>query len=75
MSNDYESHNDASPTMYLFALGIALPFVILEPLYLIDVLDVKNAGLRMTFLATPIVNGLRITEGTSRVFRFEKVKL
>ena len=57
------SHNNASPTMYLFALGITLPFVIVEPLYFIDFLDVKNLGLRMVFLATPIVNGLRITEG------------
>ena len=47
----------------LFAFTIALPFVILEPIYLIQLLDIRHVGLRMALLAMPIVNSLRITEG------------
>ena len=49
---------------YLFAFGFAMPFVILEPIYIINYLNVQNTGLKMVFLATPITNTLRITEGT-----------
>jgi len=47
----------------IFAFGIAIPFVILEPVGLIWFLDIRHVGLRMTLLAMPIVNSLRISEG------------
>jgi len=46
----------------LFAFGIAIPFVILEPVGLMWFLDIRHVGLRMTLLAMPIVNSLRISE-------------
>lgn len=46
----------------VFAFGLAIPLVILEPIYMIEFLDIRNVGLKMVFLATPIVNSLRITE-------------
>ncbi len=50
-------------TSYLFAFGVAIPLVVMEPIYLMEYLDIKSPGLGMAFLATPIVNSLRITEG------------
>ena len=54
-----------SPAAFLFAFGIAFPFVVIEPLYLIDFMGITNAGLRMACLASPTVNSFRISEGTS----------
>ena len=58
------SANTNLNSAYLFAFGFAMPFVILEPIYIINYLNVQNTGLKMVFLATPITNTLRITEGT-----------
>jgi len=59
--------NDVSSSgmAVLFALGIAMPCVVLEPIYAIRALEVRNVGLIMVFLATPIVGSLRITEALS----------
>ena len=46
----------------LFAYGIALPCVVMGPIYLIRELDIRNIGLVIATLSTPIVNSLRITE-------------
>lgn len=53
------------PTMLptLFAFGIAIPFVVVEPICLIWYLDIRHVGLRMTLLAMPLINSLRISEG------------
>eukprot|EP00536_Pseudo-nitzschia_multiseries_P016613 jgi/Psemu1/221861/e_gw1.1164.26.1 len=51
----------------LFSFGIALPCVVLEPIYAMKALEIKNAALIMVFLATPIVNSLRIAEGKYQV--------
>ncbi len=48
---------------FLFAYGFGIPIVVLEPLYMIEFLGIQNAGLRMVFLGTAIVNSLRIAEG------------
>jgi len=58
------------PTMLstLFAFGIAIPFVIVEPICLIWYVDIRHIGLRMTLLAMPLINSLRISEG-------EKIKM
>ena len=45
-----------------FAFAIALPFVILEPIYLMHLLDIRHVGLIMDLRAMPIVNSLWITE-------------
>ena len=47
----------------IFAFGFGIPMVVLEPIYMIRILDIQNVGLKMVFLATPIVNSLRIAEG------------
>jgi hypothetical protein len=49
-------------TALLFTFGFALPCVLLEPIYAIKVLQIKNLGLIMVFLTTPIVIPLRIIE-------------
>ena len=49
-------------TAALFAFGIAMPCVVMEPIYVMQALDIQNKGLIMVFLATPIVNSLRIAE-------------
>jgi hypothetical protein len=74
-SSDQWKQNDGSSTTYkdaissgravLFSLGIAMPCVILEPIYAIQALEIRNVGLIMVVLATPIVNSLRITEALS----------
>lgn len=71
-NNDKEARGDnfkggdknfvPSGTAVLFALGIAMPWVIMAPIYFIRALQIKNCALIMTFLATPIVNTLRLTE-------------
>mmetsp|Transcript_4619 Transcript_4619/g.9732 ORF Transcript_4619/g.9732 Transcript_4619/m.9732 type:complete len:464 (+) Transcript_4619:49-1440(+) len=62
-SDSGDRQDAASDTLaFLFALGIAMPCVVLEPVYVIRALEIRNAGLIMLFLATPIVNSLRITE-------------
>ena len=48
---------------FLFAYGFGIPIVVMEPLYMIEFLGIQNAGLRMVFLGTAIVNSLRIAEG------------
>ena len=50
------------PGGWLFALGIALPCVVLEPLLAVRLLRIENAGLIMTFLATAVSNSLRVLE-------------
>eukprot|EP00584_Thalassiosira_punctigera_P010869 CAMPEP_0172545780 /NCGR_PEP_ID=MMETSP1067-20121228/15645_1 /TAXON_ID=265564 ORGANISM="Thalassiosira punctigera, Strain Tpunct2005C2" /NCGR_SAMPLE_ID=MMETSP1067 /ASSEMBLY_ACC=CAM_ASM_000444 /LENGTH=426 /DNA_ID=CAMNT_0013332595 /DNA_START=168 /DNA_END=1448 /DNA_ORIENTATION=- len=52
----------SSSARFLFAYGFAIPMVVMEPIYMLNFLDIQNAGLRMTFLASPIVNSLRILE-------------
>lgn len=47
----------------LFSFGFALPFVILQPIYVINYFEIKHIGLRMVLLTMPIINSLRITEG------------
>ena len=47
----------------IFAFGFGIPMVVLEPIYMIRILDIQNVVLKMVFLATPIVNSLRIAEG------------
>ena len=61
----YYSDDLSSGTAALFAFGIAMPCVILEPIYAIRAFEIRNVGLIMVFLATPIVNSLRITEALS----------
>lgn len=57
-------NTDTTHTMqFLFAYGFGIPMVVMEPLYLIAFLGIRNSGLRMVILGTPIVNSLRITEG------------
>ena len=58
------ANTNLTSSAYLFAFGFAMPFVILEPIYIINYLNVQNTGLKMVFLATPITNTLRITEGS-----------
>jgi len=58
----------SSATAFLFAFGFAIPCVAMEPIYVIRALEIKNAGLILVFLATPIVNSLRITEGKEKTF-------
>lgn len=55
---------DVSPsaTAVLFAFGIAIPCVVMEPIYAVKALGIRNVGLILTILATPINNILRITE-------------
>jgi hypothetical protein len=55
----------SSTRAFVFALGVALPCVVLEPIYAIRALEIRNVGLIMVFLATPIVNSLRVTEALS----------
>ncbi len=59
-----KKNNDSGVSVVksLFAYGIALPCVVFEPIYAIQTLEIRNAGIIMVFLATPIVNSLRITE-------------
>jgi len=61
-------------TPYLFAFGLAIPFVVMEPIFLMGFLDIKNVGLKMVILATPIVNSLRITEGKKQIHSYPKLK-
>mmetsp|Transcript_6870 Transcript_6870/g.12241 ORF Transcript_6870/g.12241 Transcript_6870/m.12241 type:complete len:425 (-) Transcript_6870:130-1404(-) len=49
-------------TPHLFAYGVAIPLVAMEPIYMMEYLDIKNVGLGMAFLATPINLSLRIAE-------------
>lgn len=50
----------------LFTYGIAIPLVMMEPIYVMEYLDIKNVGLGMAFLATPINLSLRIAEGNNK---------
>ena len=52
----------STTTSWLFVFGIALPLVVLEPLWFIHTFDIQNVGLGMVVLATPIVNATKITE-------------
>ena len=52
-----------SSAQFLFAYGFGIPLVVMEPIYIKEFLGIRNAGIKMVFLATPITNSLRITEG------------
>ena len=56
------SKSTASVTALLFGFGVAIPCVLFEPIYAIQVFQIKNLGLIMVFLATTIVIPLRIIE-------------
>ena len=56
-----------STTSVLFCFGIAIPFIVFEPLYLISALDIQHTGLRMVLMAMPISNSMRITEGEKQI--------
>lgn len=58
-----ENESVGYPAQFLFVYGFAIPIIAMEPLHLIDFLDVRNVGLRMAILGTPIVNSLRMAEG------------
>jgi len=55
----------SSGTAFLFAFGIAMPCVVLEPIYAVRALEIRNVGLIMVFLTTSTVSSLRITEALS----------
>jgi hypothetical protein len=57
---------EITTTAYLCALGFVLPVVVFEPMYVIQFLDIQNAGLRILLLSLPIVNSLRCLEGKSQ---------
>ena len=58
----------SSATSTLVAFGVVFPFMILQPIYLINYLSIQNLGLRMMVLALPCTGTLRCLEGT---FYFE----
>lgn len=58
----HASNTNTSTTALVFVYGIALPCVVMGPIYLIRALEIRNIGLVIASLSTPIVNALRITE-------------
>jgi len=64
--------SSSSLSSLLFAFGVALPAVILEPIYAIQILKIQNLGLIMVFLATTIVNSLRIVEAVYDYIPFQQ---
>lgn len=51
-----------SSTQFLFAFGIGIPALVMEPIYIMEFLDIRNAGIRMLFLANTITGSLKIPE-------------
>ena len=65
-SSSTKTTTSISQWQLLFTYGIAIPLVVLEPIYVMEYLDIKNVGLGMAFLATPINLSLRIPEGKKK---------
>jgi len=49
-------------SIFLIGFGVVIPFVALEPLYLINVLDIRNKGLRMMIVGLFVQTSLRILQ-------------
>ena len=49
---------------YLVGFGIVFPFIVYQPLYMIEYLSIQSLALRMLLLSLPIVASLRCLEGT-----------
>mmetsp|Transcript_22298 Transcript_22298/g.51072 ORF Transcript_22298/g.51072 Transcript_22298/m.51072 type:complete len:422 (-) Transcript_22298:190-1455(-) len=61
-SKEHGKSNSLMVTTHLFAFGAAIPLVVMEPIYLMQYLGVTSPAIGTVFLATPIVNSLRIAE-------------
>mmetsp|Transcript_10210 Transcript_10210/g.11313 ORF Transcript_10210/g.11313 Transcript_10210/m.11313 type:complete len:420 (-) Transcript_10210:12-1271(-) len=52
----------SSMTPFLVGFGVVFPFVVLQPIYLINYLSIESLALRMMILALPTVSTLRCLE-------------
>jgi len=46
----------------VFSFLVALPIACYEPIYIIQIFDIRNIGLRMVLMTLPLLGGLRVLE-------------